>query len=175
MLTKDKTHWAYAASAVDMDGCICISRTILKTSAGNPYYGYDLKISIANTFEPIHEWLVSKFGGEYRPKSKNSSKLSDEPGWEWFVCGGYKKLEVFILGILPYLIIKREQALTALEFIRLDGKPNPAKRAELHAKCISLNSGKSLETNTSGTSKMVKIESDLIGDYKSESVVTLTS
>ena len=175
MLTKDKTKWSYIASAVDMDGCICISRTTLKTSAGNDYYGYDLKVSIANTFKPVHEWFVENFGGEFRAKSKNSSKLSDDPGWEWFVNGGYKKIEIFLLGILPYLIIKREQALNALEFIRLDGKPNPKKRAELHAKAILLNSGKSVTTNTSSTDYSVKIESDLNGDIKSELMVTLDS
>ncbi len=150
-LTKEKTKWAYIAAAIDMDGCICISRTQLLTSAGNPYYGYDLKVSIGNTYRGAHEWFVENFGGEFRAKIKSSSKLSDDPGWEWFVSGGYKKVEQFLLGILPYLIIKKEQAKIALEYIRLNGAVNPAKRAELHAACISFNSGKSVTTNTSST------------------------
>lgn len=157
-MTKDKVKWAYAASAVDMDGCICISRTELKTSAGNTYYGYDLKVSIANTYQPLHKWLVKHFGGEYRPKSKNSSKLSDEPGWEWFVSGGYKRVEVFLLGIMPYLIVKKSQARIALEYIRLNGEVNPIKRAELHSACMLLNSGKSVTTNMSSTTKNISSE-----------------
>ena len=151
MMTKDKTKWAYAASAIDMDGCICISRTTLLTSAGNEYFGYDLKTSVANQSLKVMRWLVRNFGGVFRPKSKNSSKLTDDPGFEWFVSGGYKKVEIFLLGILPYLIIKREQANIALQYIRLNGQENPPKRAELHAACIALNSGKSLTTNTSNT------------------------
>lgn len=139
MMTKDKTKWSYIASAVDMGGCICISRTELKNFAGNADYGYDLKISIANQSLRFMRWAVRNFGGEFRPKAKSSTKLSDNPGFEWFVCGGYRKLEVFLLGMLPYLIIKREQANIALEYIRLNGKPNPSKRAELHAACIALN------------------------------------
>jgi hypothetical protein len=149
-LTKDKAKWAYAAAAIDMDGCICISRTELLTTAGNTYYGYDLKVSLGNTYKGAHKWFVEHFGGEYRAKSKSSSKLSDDPGWEWFVTGGYKNIERFLLGIMPYMIIKREQAKIALEYIRLNGKVNPQKRAELHAACILLNSGKSVTTNTSG-------------------------
>lgn len=150
MMTKDKTKWAYTASAIDMDGCICISRTQLKTTAGNTYYGYDLKVSVANQSLKVMRWFVRYFGGEFRPKAKNSSKLSDDPGFEWFVSGGYKKIEIFLLGVLPYMIIKREQAEVALEYIRLNGAVNPPKRAELHARNIALNSGKSLTTNMQG-------------------------
>jgi hypothetical protein len=149
--TRDKAKWAYIAAAVDMDGCICISRTQLLTSAGNPYYGYDLKVSIGNTYRPVHKWFVEHFGGEYRAKSKSSTKLSDEPGWEWFVSGGYKRIEQFLLGILPYLVIKREQAKVALCYIRLNGEVNPPERARLHAACLKLNSGKSVTTNMSST------------------------
>ena len=149
MMTKDKAKWAYTAASIDMDGCICLSRTTLQTSAGNPYFGYDLKVSVANQDLKVMRWFVRYFGGEFRPKSKNSSKLTDNPGFEWFVSGGYKKIEIFLLGILPYLIIKREQANIALQFIRLNGAVNPVKRAEFHIAMLAINSGKSPTTNTS--------------------------
>jgi hypothetical protein len=98
-------------------------------------------------------WLVRYFGGQFRPKSKGSSKLTDDPGFEWFVDGGYKKMELFLLGVLPYLVIKKEQALIALSFIRLDGKTNPQMRASFHEQCIALNSGKSVTTNMSNMKK----------------------
>ena len=142
MMTKDKTKWAYTASAIDMDGCICLSRTTLLTSAGNQYFGYDLKVTVANQSLKVMRWFVRYFGGEFRPKSKNSSKLTDNPGFEWFVSGGYKKIEIFLLGVLPYRVIKREQANIALQFIRLNGEVNPTKRAEFHAAMLALNSGK---------------------------------
>jgi hypothetical protein len=172
MITKDKTKWAYVAAFIDADGCIGISRTILKTTAGNPYYGYDLKTSIGNTSLKVMRWLVRYFGGQFRPKAKNSSKLSDDPGFEWFMNGGYKKMEIFLLGILPYLVIKKEQCLLALSFVRLDSKPNPAMRASFHEQCMALNSGKSPTTNTLDASyKEAKIESDLHSDMQSDPVV----
>jgi hypothetical protein len=176
MITKDKTKWAYTASAIDMDGCISISRTTLRTSAGNDYFGYDLKISVANQSLKVMRWFVRYFGGQFRPKSPNSSKLTDNPGFEWFVSGGCKKLEIFLLGILPYLIIKSEQANLALSYIRLDGKVNPSMREALYAGCMALNSGKSPTTNTFDASIMdVKIESGLIGDNNSVPVVIQTT
>ena len=145
-----KTKWSYVAAMVDAEGGIFLSRTTLYTSKGNPYYGYDLKVSIANISVRLMKWLVKNFGGEFRPKQMG--KLGTHQCYEWFVSGGYNRLEWFILGILPYMLIKRDQANVALQFIRLDGKQNPQKRAELHAKMLSLNSGKIPTTNTSSTS-----------------------
>lgn len=185
-MTNDKTKWARLAMAIDAEGCICISRTLLKTRTGNDYFGYDLKISVANTSMKLMRWLVRYFGGEFRPKQKG--KLGVEQCFEWFITGGYEKIETMLLGTLPYHIIKREQALIALEWTRMRGQENPQRRAELHAACMALNSGKSVETNMSGKlpyckvnpypktfSENLKIESDLQGDLQSESVVTQNS
>jgi hypothetical protein len=166
-----KTKWAYTAMAVDGEGCIGLSRTTLYTSKGNPYYGYDLKVSIANNSVRLMKWLVKHFGGEFRPKQKG--KLGIKTCYEYFVTGGYPRLEWFILGILPYMLIKRDQANYALQFIRLNGKVNPQKRAELHAKMLSLNSGKIPTTNTPSCSQTEqKIESELHSDVQSAPVVT---
>ena len=116
------------------------------------------------------KWVVQYFGGQYR--AKQQGKLGVHTCYEWFVNGGYPRLELFLLAILPYMVIKREQANTALQFIRLNGKVNPEKRAELHAKMVSLNSGKAPETNTPNTDSSVKIESDLEGN--SESVLNVS-
>jgi len=186
MMTNDKTKWARLAAFIDAEGCICISRTTLKTSAGNDYFGYDLKVSGANTSMKLMRWLVRYFGGEFRPKQLG--KLGKEPCFEWFVTGGHEKVETIFLGTLPYHIIKREQALIALEFVRLQGKQNPEKRAELHAACMALNSGKSPTTNMSSIKSaieiakseirlaglpepevdLMKIESELQGDLQSD-------
>ena len=148
-MTNDKTKWARLAMAIDAEGCIGISRTTLQTKKGNEYFGYDLKVSVANTSMKLMRWLVRYFGGEFRPKQKG--KLSVQTCFEWFVNGGYERMEIILLGTLPYHIIKREQALIALEWVRMRGQENPLRRAELHVACMALNSGKSLETNTLDT------------------------
>ncbi len=158
-MQASKTKWSYVAAMVDAEGGVFLSRTILYTSKGNPYFGYDLKVSIANISMRLMMWLVKNFGGEFRAKQKG--KWGKHTCYEWFVNGGYTRLEVFLLGIIPYMLIKRDQANVALQFIRLRGGVNPQKRAELHAKMISLNSGKIPTTNTSSTSPEVKIEPEL--------------
>jgi hypothetical protein len=167
-----KVKWSYVASMVDADGGIFLSRTTLYTSKGNPYFGYDLKVSIANTSMILMKWLVKNFGGEFRPKQKG--KLGKKICYEWFVNGGHSKIEWFLLQLLPYMLIKRDQANLALQFVRLEGKQDPQKRAQLHLKMLSLNSGTTPTTNTSNIVKM-KIESDLHSDVQSAPVVTLVA
>ena len=171
-----KTKWSYVAAMVDAEGGVFLSRTTLYTSSGKPYFGYDLKVSIANISVRLMKWLVKNFGGEFRPKQKG--KFGKHQCYEWFVTGGYTRIEQFLLGIIPYMLIKRDQANIGLEFIRLCGKVNPQKRAELWAKMISLNSGKTPTTNMSSTQEQtpeLKIESELMGDHESEPVVTQVS
>jgi hypothetical protein len=175
ILTQDKTKLSAAAMAVDCEGCICISRTKLKTSAGNEYYGYDCKVGIANNSMRLMRWLVRYFGGDFRPKQKG--KLGKRQCFEWFCSGGHKKVEAFLLAILPYLIIKREQGILALEYVRLAPTPNPVKRAQLWQAIRDLKQREedveSPETNTSSSSENeLKIESELTGDRESGLVVT---
>ncbi|MGD0178004.1 MAG: hypothetical protein ABSC50_14390 [Candidatus Bathyarchaeia archaeon] len=161
---------------VDAEGGVFLSRTTLYTSSGKPYFGYDLKVSIANISVRLMKWLVKNFGGEFRPKQKG--KFGKHQCYEWFVTGGYTRIEMFLIGIIPYMLIKRDQANVGLEFIRLCGKVNPQKRAELWTKMISLNSGKTPTTNMSSTQDQnpeLKIESELMGDHESEPVVTQAS
>ena len=70
--------------------------------------------------------------------------------------------ERLILAVLPYLVIKKEQAKTALRYIRLP-RVAPEERMKLHLLMKSLNKPKSVTTNMSGADSLesVKIESDL--------------
>lgn len=190
ILTKDKTKLSAVAMAVDCEGCICISRTKLKTSAGNEYYGYDCKVSIANNSMKLMRWLVRYFGGDFRPRQKG--KLGKKQCFEWFCSGGHKKVEAFLLAILPYLLVKREQGVVALEYVRMDKKPDPARRAQLWQEIRDLKQKdedvESPETNTSSNDARenmaefidrvlgtLKIESELAGDCESAPVVTQTA
>jgi hypothetical protein len=78
--------------------------------------------------------------------------------------------ELLILAVLPYLVIKKEQAKTALRYIRLP-RVAPEERMKLHLLMKSLNKPASVTTNMSGTSQGVKRESELVGDYESVPVV----
>jgi hypothetical protein len=165
--TKDE--WIYAAAMVDAEGCISIGRSPHTTRAGTPYWAYSLRIQIANTSSKLMDWLVERFGGVIYTKRNNLNPK--RPVHQWFTKGGRPAQEAFLLGILPYLLIKRDQALIALDFIRMYSENCPEKREEMRKQCGALNHGESVTTNTSGISNEMKIESELIGDNESAPVV----
>ena len=182
---SDKAMYGYLAGIVDGEGTITICRSendVLRkkeypTKAGlrSCEYryvgiGFHVKVSVKNTDIRLMKWLQSRFGGEfYSAESKN-------PLWKtsyvWHHAAQSK--QEFLLSILPYLIIKREQALIALEFLRLGSIRVPEKRQALYEKIVALNQrGKPVETNTQDSSIDEMRESVLNGDIKSAPTVTL--
>jgi hypothetical protein len=177
---SDKAQWGYVAGIVDGEGTITICRSEYtanrKAENGRParqYHttGFSLKISVKNTDVRLVKWLKSRFGGEYYTDTgKKPANWKDSYVWHY----GAETKQEFLLAILPYLIIKKEQALLALEFLRLGSVQTPEKRQALYEKIVALNQrGKLVETNTQDTSPdEVMIESVLTGDSKSAPTVT---
>ncbi len=120
------------------------------------------------------KWLLKTFGGTYYLMNRNRREHW-KPCFMWMPKGAKNK-ETLLLSVLPYMIIKREQAVLALEFVRLNGERNPAKRLALYNKAALLNSRVSPTTNMPDDSDLEsKIESDLMGDHESELAVTQAS
>ena len=156
------TQWAYLAGIMDGEGSWSIASGGRKPSIGHPkgYINWQLKISIGNTNEILHDWLLENVGGaKYLGHQSKTDKQKSGYNWQLH---GKENMKEFTLGILPYLVLKREQALLALETIAVEGK-NPELRKEQWLKMKTLNrKGKTVETNTPNTSSPeVKIESDL--------------
>jgi hypothetical protein len=184
MYQEDKTKWSYLAGLIDGEGCISIAHRIQegekltrihKTKANtNPYKMFSLRISIANTYLPLMKWLIANFGGVYYQKREATDK--HKAAYEWRP-KGRNNVEKMLLGILPYMVIKREQTQIALDYVRmtLDGERNPDKREVLYLRAKALNQkGICVTTNTPDcplTGQM--IESDLVGDYESAPTVML--
>lgn len=175
---KPNPNWPYLAGLVDGEGCLTITRQ--RNVNGNrdevPYH-YKTTINIAMTSERIMKWLVSEVGGVYYHRHSDSPKWKDAYCWH---PSGHNNVERFLLGILPYLVIKHEQARLLLEFVRLPYKSKqPKVRQQLWEQCRILNQrGASLETNTlsaDGTEPPVMIESDLTGDRESALPVMATA
>lgn len=91
-----------------------------------------------------------------------------------------KEIEVLLLAVLPYLVIKREQAKLLLAFVRLPREANNELRQVYWQQLRILNSrGISVTTNTQDAVEIkhfseypnlidtVKIESELNGDIES--------
>jgi hypothetical protein len=148
---SDKAKWGYLAGMVDGKGHISISKGSTPAKNGNGYMTsaprYNLIVAVTGTNENLMQWLVANFGGSWS-QSKNKNKPNWKPKLTWVV-GGLKNKEHILLGILPYLVIKRNQAILGLDFIRLTGIENPAKREEIRGKLLELNKkGKIVEANT---------------------------
>jgi hypothetical protein len=168
MKNPEKVDWSYLAGLFDGEGTFSIYHHKGQSSSGSPYDSTALRIEVTNTKIELMEWLVQHFGGQYYSHRRSNSKHCIAYGWR---PKGRSNGERLLLGLLPYLVIKKEQAKVALEYIRLPHnngfEPELAKkRQEMLTKMQSLNKrgSSSLETNTQEASKEVKIESDLVGD-----------
>jgi hypothetical protein len=186
MSKTQKTDWAYLAGIMDGEGSFSISKTTLHSKSGKSYIGYDNKILVGNTSVVLMKWIVEHFGGVYRVASSHLSKMAGtdkaiakswsgsnfKTCYRW-TCEGYRKQEQFLLALIPYLVIKREQAIVSLEWTRMVNAKNPAKRLELYQRMIALNKGQSPTTNMPhAIIDLAKIESYLHGDMQSAPVVT---
>ena len=102
----EPTTLAYLAGMIDGDGFITVTRS---TRKGKDYFG--AQVGIAGTRREPHDLAASLFGGKvsgYQPANPGNRTQ-----FHWQRTG--KAAVPVIEGILPYLLIKQEHALLALE------------------------------------------------------------
>ena len=171
----EKQAWPYVAGILDGEGSLSIHKA---NSEGNN--SYRLQIVIYGMSIKLMKWLLGNFGGTFYSRENNPSgwtKTYSRRIYKWNI-SGRKNKETFLLGVLPYLVIKDEQAKIALEFVRLGNSQVPETRKRLEERMKFLNQGgSSVTTNMSDGERMLKlslpkIESDLVGDNERASVVT---
>lgn len=168
-MTNDKNKWSYLAGIFDGEGNFTLSAYYRKDTPDRLRYSF--QIGAKNTDLRLMKWLVSNFGGVYY-SYQNKKHLDWKLSHIWRP-KGRRNTENLILGILPYLVVKVEQAKLALEWIRLDGENNPTKRLEMVERMHKLNQrGTSVETNTLDSEESEMIEPDLISDDECAPVVT---
>lgn len=187
MKLVDKTTWSYLAAMFDGEGTFSIyqnSGNYHTTVSGEKkqYTFTNTRVSVYNSDLRLMEWLVKNFGGVYYTHRR--AKAIHKTGYDWRP-KGKKNTEEIILGILPYLVIKKEQANIVLQYLRL-GSSQGSERNDVDARrllmveCQKLNKrGQPLTTNTLVNSlseeSELMIESDLIGDNESGHTVTYGS
>lgn len=167
---KDK-NWSYLAGLFDGEGCAHIAKVNYHgKGTANSEFGYRLDIHITMCNLTVVKWLVKHFGGVYYVKPSTNPKWNEAYRW---VPKGKRNKEELLLGILPYLIVKRSIAELSLEFLRLKGIC-PEVRESFYQKAHLLTKrGKSVETNMLDSDESPRmIESDLIGDDESALPVT---
>jgi hypothetical protein len=98
---------AYFAGIIDGEGCISLC-----TSKKNVNNRYGTQVFIGNTDERLIQWIHSRFGGTlgFRKRLKPNQKDL------WTVNFSGVTVEPILAAVLPYLVLKREQAALMLEF-----------------------------------------------------------
>lgn len=111
------TTYAYLAGAIDADGFISVSKKTgyrRRADGSSPTY-YSVRIGLSETRAEIPDLLQATWPawrGEHQPKNPAHKR------WHIWQTMGAKAREP-LTRLLPYLILKREQARLALEFLDL--------------------------------------------------------
>jgi len=121
---KEKTK-AYMAGLMDAEGTFSITSCIHNTLG---HRLYDPTVAIHITDYPILKWVVSSFGGTIYKRKPTEGKLQD---WDWRT-DSYEHSTRFIKSILPYLVLKKDEAKNLLEFYSLYRQQVPRERHALY-------------------------------------------
>jgi hypothetical protein len=108
---SNSSNWSYLAGLFDGEGTVSIGAS--KNSNGTVVF--QLHTKIANTDLRLMQWLIKTFGGTYSVSSSKKHKKNYRLQYTWHPTGKANRKE-FLENIIPYLVIKKEQALIGLEF-----------------------------------------------------------
>ena len=109
---------AYLAGIIDGEGSVYIAKHKEYSGRGLPY-SYSTRVSVGNTDERLINWIQKtvKTGNiHFVQETRNNWK----DHWHWLLAD--KNITPFLEQILPFLIIKKEQALILLRFRELIDK-----------------------------------------------------
>jgi hypothetical protein len=162
-----KVDCIYLSGILDGEGCITVGAGKRETCIN-----YNPIVVVQNTSKELIEWLQKTFGGQVYLSKKETKKT--RAAWTWRITKK-KRIELLLLAVLPYILVKREQANLLLAFVRLERTAPTSQRVRIYEELRRLNSrGISVTTNMQNTEKhSVKIEPELHGDVQSDPVVTL--
>ena len=114
----EQSKFAYMAGLIDGEGSFSITKSFSSPNRDRRrYLTYKLSVSMSNTNEAVMAWVSRVFGGHYLTGSNLNRKPHYKTRFSWTLAN-FPDIEKFTLGVLPYLIVKRDQALLTLEFCR---------------------------------------------------------
>lgn len=132
---------AYVAGLMDAEGCFSIYKPTVKPNG--PCTNYQPRIVLSNTNLPIVKWLVRTFGGFFTKHTPKKGQV-----WYQWNLNGKKFSPEFLSYILPYLRIKKAEALVLQEFYSLGDAQNPSRRRELMETIRGMKNRECLTTET---------------------------
>ena len=115
MKTLNEILWSYLAGLFDGEGTVCISTSHNRNNTTI----FQMNVKVANTKLELMQWLITNFGGYYSvSNAKSDTKKRYSTQYAWMPKGKKNRIEV-LERMLPYLVIKKQQALIGLEFERV--------------------------------------------------------
>jgi hypothetical protein len=144
--TWSNTDLAYFAGILDGEGAFGITRAMKR---GHP--SFHTRIAVLNTDAKLMRWLVARFGGAVSPRktvshtNPNSHPARWKPCWEWKISD--RTVAAVVPAVLPYLVMKQDQAALLMEFRKTVQRPRVLptpmhvvqRRDELKAQMTLLN------------------------------------
>jgi hypothetical protein len=130
---------SYLAGIIDGEGSIGIEH--LSPTKGRPKSYYVCRLTVINTNKNLMELLLHFFGGSYNQRKKIEKR---KICYRWHIFG--ENLEKTLDQLIPYLFIKKQQALIVKQYRETVGKTGwnvtnevLNKRKELWLQCKELN------------------------------------
>lgn len=148
---------AYFAGFFDGEGTISISK---KFSKDTETYYYVLNVRIGCTAQKLMAEMTRIYGGNFSSYVGPNPKHKTVFYWD---ASSHDVQERFLLKMLPYLKIKREQARLALNLIRLHHRKDAALREQFYLEMRHLKEQGKMR------------QSELTGDSESAPAGTLTA
>lgn len=108
---------AYTAGIIDGEGCIKIFK-VLAEKINRNFDRYTLNVQVDMVNKDIILWLHERYKGSIHFHKKRNPKHNDS--WRWYLCS--QQAASFLKLILPYLIVKKNNALNAIEFSEVKAK-----------------------------------------------------
>jgi intein-encoded DNA endonuclease-like protein len=109
---------AYLAGLIDGEGSIYAGLGKHKHASGYKYY-FDTHVAISNNSLNLMRWLTEKVGGNFSLVHKigeGEVVVRKHEGYRWYVSKIMDVKEI-LEQLLPYLVIKQEEAKKALDAI----------------------------------------------------------
>lgn len=108
VMPDDPGQLGYIAGIIDGEGHIGIKTAFDKKKSKN--VSHAVRVVIVNTNVRLMEWFTSRFGGSIACSKERRADW--KPRYSWQLHG--RRAEVFLDAILPFLVVKREQAEVVL-------------------------------------------------------------
>lgn len=120
------TDIAYAAGFFDGEGNIVIASNKAGGAAGR-YLVYNMRIGVSQNDPAPLFWLRERWGGSVRKSSARGHM------WQQFSRGAF----AFLINVEPYLQVKRERALIAIDYQSRINQRGRAGRTPEHVKWLA--------------------------------------